>query len=106
MISTVLRLSSCCTDKFHSCHSGALIVPTSAPNAGGLKATPAGKLLDMVLKLTVILKAAADACQVVGAPAGANGSTPALEGEFRTLKATVDGGFASRLSTRPAAGLS
>ena len=32
-----------------------------------------------------------------GLPAGSNGNTPALEGAFRTLKATVDGGFAKQV---------
>src|SRR5438552_9971147 len=106
MMNTVLRFSSCCTDRFHSCHSGDLTVPTIAPMAGGLNLTPVGRLLEIVLKLSVMLNAAADCCQVFGAPAGSNGNTPALEGAFRTLKATATGGLPSKLSTKPAAGLS
>src|SRR5260370_22786609 len=106
MSSTVLRFSCCCTERFHACHSGALMVPTSAPKAGGLNLTPVGNAVAIWLKLSVMEKAPAEACQVVGAPAGSKGRTPALEGEFLTLIATVAGGFARRLSTRPAAEVS
>ena len=37
MVNTVLRLNCCCTEKLYSVHSGDLIVPTIAPNAGGLE---------------------------------------------------------------------
>src|SRR5258708_13962079 len=106
MISTVLRFNSCCTERFHSSHSGALIVPMIAPTAGGLNLTPNGSLVLIVLKLSVTEKASADVCHVSGAPFGSKGHTPALEGEFLILRETEAGGLPSRLSTKPAAGLS
>src|ERR1700726_4475541 len=101
---TVLRFSSCCTDRFHSVHSGALMVPTIEPTAGGLNLTPGGSASLILLKLSVMLNASADCCHVAGAPFGSNGTTPVTASALLILKETDDGGFPSRLSTNPHAG--
>src|SRR5579872_1225143 len=106
MINTVLRFSCCCTARFHSAHSGLLMLPTREPIAGGLNLTPGGNLVEIVLKLSLTLKALADCCQVRGAPFGSNGTTPVTASALLMRKETEEGGLPNRLSTSPAAGLS
>src|SRR5271157_73501 len=102
MSNTVVWLNSCCIERFHSCHSGAWMVPMSPSAAGALKCTPVGRAAAIWLKLSVMVNALADACHVAGAPVGSNGNTPDVLSALLILKETETGGLPSKLSTRPA----
>src|SRR5580704_6726161 len=92
--------------KFHSKTRGECTVPTIPVTLGAAKTAPrAERLEEICAKVSLMLNALADACQTAAPPFEpvSKGRIPAAG---RTRIGTATGGFASRLSTRPAAGLS
>ena len=80
------------------------MVPSRPSTDGAENTEPrAASCEESWLKVLLRAKAFAEACHVAGPPAGSNGKVPAAG---RTRMATDDGGLASKLSTRPAGGLS
>ena len=85
------------------------MVPKIPLPAGGSNTTPDGKLVWIWLKLSVMVKALADAGQVAGAPAGSKGSTPTARRTAPNAEHDRDWGLTAEAedwSTNPTAGLS